>query len=418
MTSSLTPRRINIHEAVGGGYGRFWNFKGRYRVVKGSRASKKSKTAALWYVFNLMKYPLANLLVVRRTYASLERSCFTELRWAARRLGVEREFIFKASPLEITRKRTGQKIFFKGLDDPMKLTSIAVGHGVLCWLWCEEAFEISSEDDFNMIDELLRGAVPDGYFKQITVTFNPWSEHHWLKKRFFDAPPSSEVLAMTTTYKCNEFLDSADIRMFEDMKRTRPERYKTAGLGQWGAVGGLIYPYYRIEGFDAESILNMPDAEAVFGLDFGYTNDPTALFCGILCRQSKKLYVTDEIYERGLTAPKLSQIIKDRGYGRARIIADCAEPRLIDELRSMGIRNIRASRKGAGSILHGIDCVGRYEIIVSPVCKSFISEIRAYVWETDRSGSTVNRPSGGNDHLMDAMRYAVTEASQPSKFGF
>ncbi len=410
-------RRINIHDAVGRGYGKFWGFKGRYRVVKGSRASKKSKTAALWYIYSLRKYPLANLLVVRRTYASLERSCYTELKWAAKRLGVEREFVFKSSPLEITRKATGQKIFFKGLDDPMKLTSIAVERGVLCWLWCEEAFEIGSEDDFNMIDELLRGAVPEGYFKQITVTFNPWSEHHWLKHRFFDAPASSDVLAMTTTYKCNEFLDEADRRMFDEMRLSRPERYRTAGLGEWGAVGGLVYPRYVIGDFDADGLMRS-GAEAIYGLDFGYTNDPTALFCGLLCRESRRLYVTDEIYERGLSAEALARLLKERGYARARIIADSADPRLIDDLRSMGIRNIRASKKGPGSVLHGIDCIGRYEIVISPVCKSFIGEIRSYVWETDRGGAAVNRPSGGSDHLMDAMRYAVDEASAVSKFSF
>lgn len=411
-------KRIDVRDAVGGGYGKFWHFKGRYRVVKGSRASKKSKTAALWYIYNLRKYPLANLLVVRRTYESLERSCYTELKWAAERLGVAKEFVFKTSPLEITRKRTGQKIFFKGLDDPMKLTSISVGKGVLCWLWCEEAFEITSEDDFNMIDELIRGAVPDGYFKQLTVTFNPWSEQHWLKKRFFDAPASVDVLAMTTTYKTNEFLDCADLRLFEEMKRTRPERYRTAGLGEWGAVGGLIYPSFEVCGFDREEILKKADAEEIFGLDFGYTNDPTALFCGILCRSERRLYVYDEIYERGLTCEALARLLRSRGYGRARIIADSAEPRLIDELRSMGIKNIRAAVKGRGSILHGIDCVQRYGITASPVCKNFIGEIRSYVWETDRGGDAVNRPVGAGDHLMDAMRYAVTEASAASKFSF
>lgn len=418
QTKTLTMKRIDIHDAVGKGYDRFWNFKGRYRVIKGSRASKKSKTAALWFIYNLRKYPLANLLVVRRTYASLERSCYTELKWAAERLGVSKEFIFKTSPLEITRKRTGQKIFFKGLDDPMKLTSISVCKGVLCWLWCEEAFEIASEEDFNMIDELIRGTVPDGYFKQLTLTFNPWSEHHWLKKRFFDSPPSKDVFRDTTTYKTNEFLDESDIRMFEEMKKSRPERYRTAGLGEWGATSGLIYPAFEVADFDPKKLLSRSDTEAIFGLDFGYTNDPTALFCGIICKSLKSLYVFDEIYERGLTCEALASILKERGFGKARIIADSAEPRLIDELREMGIRGIRAASKGKGSILNGIDRIQRFKITVSPLCKNFISEIRSYVWETDRGGYAVNRPVSGGDHLMDAMRYAVAEATSESKFSF
>ena len=412
MKMMKARRRIDIYDAVGGGYGEFWRFRGRYRVVKGSRASKKSKTAALWFIYHLMRYPLANMLVVRRTYSSLYRSCFAELRWAARRLGVEREFEFRVSPLEITRRRTGQKIFFKGLDDPLKLTSITVDRGCLCWIWCEEAYEIASEEDFNVIDELVRGRVPDGYFKQITLTFNPWSASHWLKRRFFDVK-SPDVLALTTTYKCNEFLDEADIKMFESMKRERPERYRTAGLGEWGVRGGLIYGGYDVREFDAAKVSALPSAVSVFGLDFGYTNDPSALFCGIWAKDSRELYVFDEIYERALTNDMLAELIRRRGYGKERIVADSAEPKSIDELRRFGLRRVTPAKKGYGSILSGIDLCMRQNIIVHPRCRAFIAEIGMYAWETDGAGLPVNRPVAHDDHLMDAMRYAMTYASDP-----
>lgn len=192
----------SLPEIVGKGYGTFWRFKGRYRVCKGSRASKKSKTTALWYITNMMKYPDANTLVVRKTYRTLKDSCFTELKWAIHRLGVDVFWDIKESPLEMTYKPTGQKIYFRGLDDPLKVTSITVDVGCLCWMWLEEAYEISSEDDFNMLDESIRGAVPEGsgLFKQITLTLNPWNEHHWIKKRFFDAKKDTDILAMTTNY--------------------------------------------------------------------------------------------------------------------------------------------------------------------------------------------------------------------------
>lgn len=127
--------RIYLPDVIGGGYKDFWNFKGRYRVIKGSRASKKSATAALWFIYSLMKYPAANLLVVRKTFRTLKDSCYTQLKWAIHRLGVDDYFICRESPLEITYKPTGQKIFFRGLDDPLKVTSITVDVGVLCWLW-------------------------------------------------------------------------------------------------------------------------------------------------------------------------------------------------------------------------------------------------------------------------------------------
>ncbi len=178
-----TTSKISLPDVVGKGYGTFWKFKGRYRVVKGSRASKKSKTTALWFIVNLMKYQQANLLVVRKTYRTLKDSCFTELKWAIHRLGVSDWWEIKESPLEMTYTPTGQKIYFRGLDDPLKVTSITVEVGCLCWAWIEEAYEIMKESDFDTLDESIRGEVPDGLFKQWTITFNPWNERHWLKSR-------------------------------------------------------------------------------------------------------------------------------------------------------------------------------------------------------------------------------------------
>ena len=181
----MAALRIDLAEAVGRGYGKFWRFEGRYRVVKGSRASKKSKTTALWIICRMMEMPLANTLVVRRTGNTLRDSCFADLRWAASRLGVGALWNFTTSPLCATYIPTGQQIFFRGLDDAQKLASIACAVGVLCWCWVEEAFEIEREADFDMVDDTIRGEVPEGYFKQITLTFNPWSPSSWLKARFF-----------------------------------------------------------------------------------------------------------------------------------------------------------------------------------------------------------------------------------------
>ena len=152
-------------EVIGGGYKDFLSFKGRYRVCKGSRASKKSKTTALNLIYRMMKYPDANALVVRKVYRTLKDSCFTELKWAINRIGVNDLWEIKESPLEMVYKNANgdkQKIYFRGLDDPLKVTSITVEHGALCWMWLEEAYEINSEDDFNMLDESIRGEVPDG----------------------------------------------------------------------------------------------------------------------------------------------------------------------------------------------------------------------------------------------------------------
>lgn len=416
-------RIVSLPEVVGKGYGTFWNWKGRYRAVKGSRASKKSKTTALWFITNMMKYPDANTLVVRKTYRTLKDSCFTELKWAIHRLGVDAFWDVKESPLEMTYKPTGQKIYFRGLDDPLKVTSITVDQGCLCWMWIEEAYEISSEDDFNMLDESIRGAVPEGsdLFKQITLTFNPWNEHHWLKKRFFDNP-DDETLALTTNYMCNEWLDSADRKVFETMKKQNPRRYRVAGLGDWGIVDGLVYENWKEEAFEIISksdFLDLDEAEqkaknyvfkesvkSAFGLDFGYTNDPAALFVGFIDTKDKKIYVYDEMYAAGLSNERIANNVQSMGYGKERIIADSAEPKSIDQLKGLGLK-VKGAEKGKDSVNHGIQFIQDYEIIIHPRCVNFLTEISNYTWDKDKLGNKLNRPIDDFNHLMDAMRYAL-----------
>ena len=399
--------QIYIPNIVGKGYREFWNFKGRYRVVKGSRASKKSKTTALWYIYNLMKYSDANLLIIRKSYRTLHDSCFVELKWAIDRLQVNHLWKFRENPLEITYLPTGQKIYFRGLDDPLKVTSITVDKGCLCWMWIEEAYEISSEDDFNMLDESIRGAVPEGsdLFKQITVTFNPWNEHHWLKKRFFDNP-DDETLALTTNYKCNEWLDKADLKVFETMRKQNPRRYAVAGLGDWGIVDGLVYENWKEEAFTLEQIRQQYMISSAFGLDFGYTNDPSALFCGFIDVQNKKIFVWDEMYEPGLSNEKIYQNISSMGYGKEKITADSAEPKSIDQLKGYGLR-VKGAEKGKDSINAGVQFIQDFEIIIHPRCVNFLTEISNYTWDKDKFGNKLNKPIDDFNHLMDAMRYAL-----------
>jgi len=273
----------------------------------------------------------------------------------------------KESPLEMTYTPTGQKIYFRGLDDPLKVTSITVEHGNLCWMWIEEAYEIFNEADFDMLDESIRGEVADGLFKQITMTFNPWNEHHWIKKRFFDAP-DGEVLALTTDYRCNEFLDYADFRVFEKMRVNNPRRYRVAGLGDWGIVEGLIFENWEEKAFDLDDVKKLPGVKSAFGLDFGYTNDPSALFCALVDVDAAELWVIDEIYEKGLSNKAIFQRIADLGYSKEKIRADSAEPKSIDELREYGLQRIEPAVKGRDSVNSGIQFIQNYKLYIHPRC--------------------------------------------------
>lgn len=413
----MKSKKIRLPELVGKGYKDFWNFKGRYRVCKGSRGSKKSRTTALFFIYSMMKYPEANLLVVRKVYRTLKDSCFTDLKWAINRLGVQDYWSVKESPLEIIYIPTGQKILFRGLDDPLKVTSITVETGNLCWAWIEEAYEINKEQDFNMLDESIRGKIEEPLYKQITLTFNPWNERHWLKKRFFDVEDEN-IMAKTTNYMCNEWLDDSDKKLFEDMKKNNPRRYQVAGLGNWGIVEGLVYENWEEKEFDVNEISKRKGVKSAFGLDFGYTNDPSAFFCGLIDVANKEIYVFDEIYKNAMKNRQIAEEIIRKGYGKEKIVADSQEPKSIDELYDLGLKGIRKSRKGRDSVNNGVQYIQDYKIIIHPRCVNFITEILNYMWDKDKFDNPINKPVDDFNHLMDAMRYALESYSKGPTFSF
>lgn len=401
--------RVNIAKVVGGSYKTFWQSKKRYVVCKGSRASKKSKTTALWIIYNMLKMPLANVVVIRNTYASLKDSCYSDLIWATEQLQVKHLFTFKQSPLEIIVKSTGQKILFRGLDTPDNITSLSVPHGYLCWSWFEEAYLIN-EEAFNKVDLSLRG-VPEPYFVRHNITFNPWSAN-WLKERFFDVE-DEDVLAMTTTYRNNEFLGDSDRKIFRKIEETNPRRARVECFGEFGIAEGLIYENWKVMDFnkDDEKFRTM---KMILGLDFGYTNDPTAFIQAYVDDENKKMYIVNEHYQRGMLNSDIGSMIKYRGFSKSEIIADSAEPKSIDELKKLGITRVKPSVKGQGSILQGVQLIQQYELIIHPSCENFIVEVNNYAWDVDKkTNKPLNKPIDDFNHLMDALRYAIQSILQP-----
>ena len=357
----------------------------------------------------MTKYKNANTLVVRKVFRTLKDSCYSDLRWAINRFQVQDYWELKESPLEMTYKPTGQKILFRGFDDPLKITSISVSVGSLCWCWVEEAYELTDETAFNMLDESIRGVVEEPLFKQIIISFNPWNERHWLKARFFDKEDEN-ILALTTNYLCNEWLDDADKKLFEDMKKNNPRRYQVAGLGNWGIVDGLVFENWQELEFDWREILNKRQkAKAVFGLDFGYTNDPAAFFCGILDMEQKEIYVFDEFYSTRMHNTDIFREIERMGFKKEIIVADCQEAKSIDHLKGLGLYRIKGSKKGKDSVNAGIQFIQDFKIFIHPRCVNFLTEISNYAWDKDKFGKAVNKPIDDFNHLMDAMRYALED---------
>lgn len=399
--------RINLPQIIGKGYATYWNYKGRYKVVKGGRGSKKSTTTALWIIYNMMKYPLANTLIIRRVFNTHKDSTYTQLKWASNTLGVSHLWKFSKSPLEATYLPTGQKILFRGLDDPMSITSITVEHGHLCWCWFEEAFQIMNEDDFNKVDMSIRGELPLGYFKQIILSFNPWSEKHWLKKRFFDVV-DDDILAITTNYTCNEFLGEDDKKLFEKMKLSNPRRYNIEGLGNWGIAEGLVYSNFEELEFDIEEIKKRRNIKSAFGLDFGYTNDETAFIASLVDLDNNEIYIFDEHYQKAMSNKDIANMIKYKGYSKEKIVGDSSEPKSIDDIKRQGIYRIKGAKKGKDSILNGIQFIQDFKIYVHPKCENTIVELSNYVWDT-KEGNVINKPIDDYNHLMDALRYSLED---------
>lgn len=303
--------RVKIREIVGKGYRGFWNSRAMYRVLKGGRGSKKSVTAALWYIYHLMKYPLANLLVVRNTFNTHKDSTFALLKWATYQLKVNHLWKFKESPLEAEYLPTGQKILFRGFDDPIKLTSITVTHGFLCWVWVEEAFEIEDENDFKTLDESIRGQLPEGYWKQITLTYNPWVESHWTKSRFWDKE-DPDADRFTTTHLINEFLSEADHRLIEKLQVDDPERYKVVGLGEYGIPGGAFFKEFRRDIHVCESFPIPDHWHKYFVCDYGLD-----MFAGYWIARDPEgnAYVYKEIYESDLIVSEAARRYKEVNNG-------------------------------------------------------------------------------------------------------
>lgn len=396
----------SIYDLIGRGYERFWYWQGRYRVLMGSRGSKKSMTTAYWYILHMMEMPLANLLVVRMVADTNRDSTYATLLKVIHLLGVQDHWAWSKAPLEITYRPTGQKIIFRGLDDPYKLSSIDVPKGVLCWAWFEEAYQITSEEMFDKVDQSIRGQMPPGYFPQITLTFNPWNQNHWLKKRFFDTPRPG-VLAMRTNYRINEFLSDHDRQFFENMRVQNPRMYQVAGLGNWGVSEGLIYTDWEVRDFDLSEIRQRQSVRMIWGLDFGYSQDPTALVASAVDLKERTIYVYDEWFALRQTNRMIADVIRERGWGRERIVCDSASPQNIGELQLEQNIDAVASPKGKDSVENGIQLVQQYHIVIAPKCVNVIKEIESYSYDQDKLGNVLSTPIDDWNHGLDALRYSL-----------
>lgn len=430
-------KKIDIRKILGGGYDEFWTHRGRYKLVKGGRGSKKSTTAALWYIYYMMifwyKFGIqVEVLCLRAYFVNHADSTYAQLQWAIGHLGVSHLFRCYRNPLYIRFIPSGGRIIFKGLDKPDKITSLKSPSGHFAWVWLEEAYEVKSFQAFQKINLSIRGELPKPLFYQATLTFNPYSAKHWLKGRFFDKVDAEtglsvdgRTLAITRNYDCNEFLDAAFLQEMEQIKRDSPNEYNVVGLGQWGHQSGVIFTgCYNIK--DILSRTGQSDIRSVIetysaigyslrcGADFGFTNHPTSVIVALVNVKARKLLIIDEIYGYGMTPVVIAKAIRAKGdfLASTPMIADNAHPMEIELIKREKIYGIGHSKKGHGSVIAGIEHMKTFDITVSPKCVNTIIEFENYKWVSakDDEDKFENEPQDEFNHCMDAIRYLLEDA--------
>ena len=393
----------------------------RYQLYFGGSSSGKSCFLATRAVLDVLAG--RNILVVRKVQRTLHASCWNEVMKAMRRLHAQGLFKVSRSDMTMTVRRTGAQILFAGLDDVEKIKSITPMNGALTDVWIEEATECT-KDDFKQLDKRLRG--PSAFPKRVTLSFNPTWRDHWIFREFFggwleegqavEKKPGVTVVPgrsysdrrmsiLRTTYLDNRFLTGDDRRALEEESAGYYHTVYT--LGRWGTRGDAVFTDWGTADLCADP---PPEGLRVFyGLDFGFGHDPCAAVRCLLDRARRRVYVTGELYQTGLVIWKLAEQLKDFA-GRAMVTCDSAEPRSIEELQALGVNAVKA-RKGPDSVLHGIQWLQGYRIIVDRRCEHMIRELSAYCW---KEGSPP-QPKAGDDHLIDALRYALESEQRPRK---
>lgn len=410
------------------------DYSHRVNVFYGGAGSGKSK-----FVVQKMLYKLLNdkrkCLVVRKVGATIRASIFAEFKTLISDLGIYNQCNINKSDMTIELPN-GSSFIFKGLDDSEKVKSIEGIDDIII----EEATELV-ENDFTQLNLRLRSKKEN---QQIHMMFNPVSKVNWVYKLFF-VKKYKGALIVKTTYKDNTFLPKSYIESVENLKETNYPMWEIYANGKFASLDKRVFTNWEVLDFDLRSVMlegAKPLAEklglnvvtminpfgspvlktkikktAYFGLDFGYTNDPTAFIAFLIDKEERKIWIYDEFYRSGMLNKDIYDLIVKKGYSKEIITADSAEPKSIEELRRLGLRRIVSARKGKDSIIHGLQYLQSFKIYIHPKCVNAIMEFENYTWQKDKkTGEYINKPIDKYCHLIDALRYGA-ERSRFNDYG-
>ena len=362
-------------------------------IFFGGSSSGKSHFIAQRYIVRMLENPRQNVLCCRKIGENNRDSTFQELNKVISDWGLESVFKSTINPLRIQRIGGGV-ILFRGLDKVEKIKSVTFQKGVLNDIWAEEATEMT-QDDILELQLRMRGKsdIP----KQMTLSFNPISALHWIKKLYFDQV-QTDCTIHHSTYLDNEHLEEREKKVLQDLKKKDEIKYDIYALGKWGVLGNIIYSNYEVHEFDDD--FDTHDN----GLDWGYNHPAAGLKMGF---RDDEIYIIKEFYASECKTPDLMRLAK-RIWNKNtdRIVADSAEPKSIAEWQAAGWM-IEGARKGKDSVRNGIGWIRGHKIHIHPRCQNFINEIQGYCYKKTRDGQLTEEPVDYLDHLMDAKRYGL-----------
>jgi phage terminase large subunit len=380
----------------------------RYFVITGGRGSGKSYSVNLFLL--LLTYELGHtILFTRYTLTSAGVSIIPEFLDKIETFDLSNDFSITKD--EIVNLKTGSKILFKGIktSSGTQTANLKSLSGVTTWV-LDEAEELTDEDTFDKIDYSIRAK---GIDNRVILILNPTTKEHFIYQRFFENKGMQEGSNITkgdTTYIHTTYLDNYEnlsesfINQIEEMKVRRPQKFKHQILGGWlDKAEGVIFSNWTIGKYEHIGT-------TIYGQDFGFSNDPTTLVECNIDTSNKRIYINECFSLQGLTTSQINNLNKQHAKDGL-IVADSAEPRLISELSSAGL-NIVPTIKGQGSVTFGISLLLDYDLIVTPESVNLIKELNNYCWLEKKS----NTPIDNHNHLIDALRYAVSyQLENPNK---
>ncbi|MFL8968905.1 PBSX family phage terminase large subunit [Helcococcus kunzii] len=383
--------------------------KKRYIVMKGSAGSGKSVDTAQNYILRLLNDKGRNLVCIRKSDITNRDSTYAELSGAIYRMfGEKADKYFKViqSPLKIECRANGNQIIFRGMNDERqreKLKSITFKKGKLTDVWIEEATELT-QADFEIIDDRLRGKLPDGQFYQIRLTFNPVSKTHWIKKTFFDFEDKN-VLTHHSTYLTNRFIDKAYKERMDRRKKVDPDGYRIYGQGEWGEVGGIILSNWTAK--EVSKDLDWYD-DLALGQDFGFNHANAILLLGI---KDGDIYIIRELYVFNKDTSEIIELADGKFPKDREIFCDSAEPDRIKSWKKAGYK-ARPVKKEKTTVKKyqatQIDWLKQRKIFIDPSCVNTIKEISQWKWKKDEAtGEYLDEPVAFFDDAMAALRYGI-----------